>query len=270
MFSEQTHAGEVAFITGGGSGIGLGLARRYGQLGAKVFLASRNEAKLAEAADGLRAEGIEAAWAGMDVRDPAQIASAVDACEAALGPVDLLVNNAAGNFVCPAEDLSPNGWRAVVDIVLDGSFFASREVGRRMIARGAGGNIVSIVATYIWAGGPGVIHSACAKAGVATMTQTLAVEWASRGIRVNAVAPGPIITDGSAKALWDDPATKAAITAAVPLKRFGEVDEVANLVTFLTSPYAAYITGEVVVIDGGERLGKGLQGLTSVVLNRDQ
>jgi NAD(P)-dependent dehydrogenase (short-subunit alcohol dehydrogenase family) len=173
------------------------------------------------------------------------------------GRIDILVNNAAGNFVCRAEELSPNGWSAVVDIVLNGSFFCSRAVGRHMIARGGGGSIVSVLANYVWTASPGTIHSAAAKAGVLSMTRTLAVEWACHRIRVNAVAPGPIDTSGAAKQLWNSPEAVERITSRVPLRRWGTPAEVADAVAFLVSPMAAYITGDTITIDGGSRFGAG-------------
>jgi enoyl-[acyl-carrier-protein] reductase (NADH) len=173
------------------------------------------------------------------------------------GRIDVLINNAAGNFVCRAEDLSPNGWNAVIGIVLNGSFFCSRAVGRQMIERGQGGSIVSILANYVWTGSPGTIHSAAAKAGVLSMTQTLAAEWARYGIRVNAVAPGPIESPGAAKQLWNSEDAVRRITEMVPLKRWGQPSEVADAVAFLVSPLASYITGDTLTIDGGARLGRG-------------
>jgi NAD(P)-dependent dehydrogenase (short-subunit alcohol dehydrogenase family) len=174
--------------------------------------------------------------------------------------VDILVNNAAGNFICRAEDLSPNGWNAVVAIVLNGSFYCSREVGRHLIARGAGGSIVSILANYVWTGSAGTIHSAAAKAGVMSMTQTLAVEWARHNIRVNAVAPGPIESAGAAKQLWNTPNAVERISATVPLGRWGKPDEVADAIAFLVSDHAAFITGETLTVDGGAWLGRGTFG----------
>src|ERR687894_2071294 len=154
------------------------------------------------------------------------------------GRIDLLINNAAGNFVCRAEELSPNGWNAVVSSVLNGSFYCSRAVGRHMIQRGGGGSIVSILANYVWTGSPGTVHSAAAKAGVMSMTQTLAVEWARHRIRVNAVAPGPIESPGAARQLWNTPEAVQRITEMVPMRRWGTPADVANAVAFLVSEHA--------------------------------
>src|SRR5688572_18890550 len=176
------------------------------------------------------------------------------------GHIDILINNAAGNFICRAEDLSPNGWNAVIGIVLNGSFYCSREVGRHMIARGGGGAIVSILANYVWTGSAGTIHSAAAKAGVMSMTQTLAVEWARHQIRVNAVAPGPIESRGAAKQLWDTPEAVERITEMVPLRRWGRPGEVADAVAFLVSDHAGFMTGETLTLDGGAWLSRGTFG----------
>ncbi|MHB1506181.1 MAG: SDR family oxidoreductase, partial [Sulfobacillus sp.] len=173
------------------------------------------------------------------------------------GSVDMLVNSAAGNFLVDADQLSVNGWLAVVNTVLNGTFFCSRAVGRQMIASGRGGRIVSIVASYAWTGGPHTVHSASAKAGVVAMTRTLAAEWARHGVRVNAVCPGPTDTEG-ARPLWQDPQARQRLLASIPVGRFAKPEEIAQATTYLLSPYADYVNGEVLVIDGGEWLGKGL------------
>jgi NAD(P)-dependent dehydrogenase (short-subunit alcohol dehydrogenase family) len=260
MLPEKTLAGRVAVITGGGTGIGFAIAREYARLGAKLALASRSEEHLQPAAEELRAHGAEVLAVPTDVRVPEQVEHLFDTCAKKLGEVDILVNNAAGNFICPAEKLSVNGWNAVINIVLNGTFYCSRAAGLRMIAGKHGGNILNIIATYAWTGGPGTIHSACAKAGVLTMTRTLAVEWASHKIRVNAIAPGPVETEGAGSKLWAGDAVRAAMLRSVPLGRIGTPQEIAHAAAYLVSDYADFITGECLVMDGGQWLGKGMFG----------
>src|SRR5918993_3769332 len=203
MFDPQLLKDHVAVVTGGGTGIGLAIAKRLGALGARIAIASRNSQNLEEGCAALRESGVDALAVQLDVRLPEQVDEMVERTVKHFGGLDILVNNAAGNFICRAEDLSPNGWNAVVGIVLNGTFYCSRAVGRHMIQRGAGGAIVSILANYVWTGSAGTIHSAAAKAGVMSLTQTLAVEWARHNIRVNAVAPGPIESAGAARQLWN-------------------------------------------------------------------
>lgn len=260
MFATRVLHGQTAIITGGGTGIGLAIADALGRAGANLVIASRNPENLAKGEAILTAAGHSVATAIVDVRNPEQVDAMVATAVAAFGGVDILINNAAGNFIARAEDLSPNGWNAVISIVLNGSFYCSRAVGRHLIARKSGGSIVSILANYVWTGSAGTIHSAAAKAGVMSMTQTLAAEWAGHGIRVNAVAPGPIESPGAAKQLWDSPEAIQRITDMVPLKRWGKPEEIANAVAFLVSPYAGYITGDVMTIDGGAWLGRGTFG----------
>jgi NAD(P)-dependent dehydrogenase (short-subunit alcohol dehydrogenase family) len=262
MFAQDLLKGQVAVITGGGTGIGLAIAKRLGSLGARIAIASRDSVNLESGCAALREAGVDALAVQLDVRKTEQVDEMVERTVKHFGSLDILVNNAAGNFVCRAEDLSPNGWNAVIGIVLNGTFYCSRAVGRYMIARKRGGSIVSILANYVWTGSPGTIHSAAAKAGVMSMTQTLAVEWAAHGIRVNAVAPGPIESPGAAKQLWSTPEAVERITNMVPLKRWGTPEEVADAVAFLSAPQSGYITGEVLTIDGGARLGIGTFGFT--------
>ncbi|MGH9314325.1 MAG: 2,4-dienoyl-CoA reductase [Vicinamibacterales bacterium] len=257
MFRDDLLKDQVAIITGGGTGIGLAIARRFSALGARVVLASRSEEHLAAGAAAVADDGGEALTISTDVRQPAEVDRLVARAVERFGRVDILINNAAGNFICRAEDLSPNGWNAVVNIVLNGSFYCARAVGRHLIARGSGGSIVSILANYVWTGSPGTVHSAAAKAGVLSMTQTLAVEWARHRIRVNAVAPGPIESPGAARQLWSTPGAVERITQTVPLGRWGRPEEVADVVTFLVSPSAGYITGDVITIDGGSWIARG-------------
>ena len=256
MFSDGLLKDRVAVITGGGTGIGLAVAKRLGALGARIVIGSRNSANLETGSAELLHAGLDPLTVQVDVRNPEQVDELVERTMKHFGHIDILVNNAAGNFVCRAEDLSPNGWNAVVGIVLNGTFYCSRAVGRQMIQRGAGGAIVSILANYVWTGSAGTIHSAAAKAGVMSLTQTLAVEWARHKIRVNAVAPGPIESRGAAKQLWDSPDAVQRITDMVPLKRWGKPEEVADAVAFLVSEHSGYITGEVLTVDGGSWLGR--------------
>jgi NAD(P)-dependent dehydrogenase (short-subunit alcohol dehydrogenase family) len=260
MFSPTLLQDRIAIITGGGTGIGLAIARRLGELGACVAVASRSSEHLERGTADLRHAGLDPLAIQVDVRKPEQVDEMVMRTVKHFGRVDILINNAAGNFICAAEDLSPNGWNTVIGIVLNGSFYCARAVGRHMIARGGGGSIVSILANYVWTGSPGTIHSAAAKAGVRSMTQTLAVEWARYNIRVNAVAPGPIESEGAAKQLWNTPDAVQRITDMVPLRRFGQPSEVADAVAFLVSPLAEFITGETLTMDGGAWLGRGTFG----------
>jgi hypothetical protein len=254
MLPDGTFDGKVAVVTGGGSGLGRAIALELARLGAAVVVAGRREDALAETVRLIEKRGGRAAGRPTDVRQPDEVDALVVAAVERYGRLDVLVNNAAGNFVVRAEDLSPNGWRAVVGIVLDGSFLCARAAGRRMIEQGEGGAILGILASYAWTGGPGTIHSAAAKAGVLAMTKTLAVEWGSHGIRVNCITPGPTDTEGAGQALWPTQEARDAITARVPLRRFGTPEEMAWWAAALCSPYASYITGENLVIDGGHWL----------------
>ncbi len=260
MLPDKTLDGRVAIITGGGTGIGLAIAQEYARLGARLVLASRSLEHLEPAAQQLRDQGAEVLVVPTDVRIPDQVDHLMEESLRQFGGLDILVNNAAGNFICPAEKLSPNGWNAVINIVLNGTFYCSRAAGLRMIESRRGGNILNIVAAYAWTGGPGTIHSACAKAGVVTMTRTLAVEWARFKIRVNAIAPGPVETEGAGSKLWATTEVREAMLRGVPRGRIGEPREIARAAAYLVSDFADYITGEVLVMDGGQWLGKGMFG----------
>jgi len=258
MLPGGTLQDRVAIITGGSSGLGLAMARHFGQLGAAVALAARNGERLDAAVRELESQGIAALGVPTDVRDPAQVDRLLAAALERFQRVDILVNNAAGNFVCPAHELSVGGWNAVVNIVLNGTFYCTRAVGRHWIEQGRPGSILNIVATYAWMGGPGTVHSAAAKAGVLAMTRTLAVEWAPYRIRVNALAPGPIDKTGGAAQLWPTQEAAERLRSHIPLGRFGEPEEVAHAAAYLVSDYASFITGECLVIDGGGWLGRNL------------
>jgi NAD(P)-dependent dehydrogenase (short-subunit alcohol dehydrogenase family) len=257
MLPADTLKNQVAIITGGGTGLGRAMALEFSRLGARLVLASRSMEHLEPTVAELKQQGGEAIAVSTDVRDPAQVDRMVEAAKEQFGGVDILINNAAGNFIVKPEDLSPNGWRAVVDIVLNGTFYCSRAAGREMIAQQRGGKIVSILATYAWHGGPGTVHSAAAKAGVLAMTRTLAVEWAPHKIRVNAIAPGPVMTEGAGSKLWASPEVQERMTRNIPAGRMGQPEEIAQAAAYLVSPFADYINGEAVTIDGGEWLGRG-------------
>ena len=263
MFTSSLLKGKVAIVTGGGTGLGLAIAKRMGELGADLAVGSRHSEHLEQGTADLRHAGLDPLAVQVDVRKPEQVDEMVHRVLKHFGRIDILINNAAGNFICRAEELSPNGWNAVVGIVLNGSFYCSRAVGRHMIARGGGGSIISILANYVWTGSAGTVHSAAAKAGVMSMTQTLAVEWASHNIRVNAVAPGPIETPGAAQQLWNTPEAVRRITEGIPLKRWGKPEDVADAVTFLASDHAGFITGEILTVDGGSWLGRGPYGFVT-------
>jgi NAD(P)-dependent dehydrogenase (short-subunit alcohol dehydrogenase family) len=245
-----TFAGQVVLVTGGGTGLGKAIACEFARLGAAVAIASRDPAHLEAGRAAIEEAGGRALAVVCDVRDPEAVARAFDATQEALGLPGVLVNNAAGNFPVPAEDLSPNGWRAVTQIVLDGTFFCSREFARRHIAAGTPGAIINVGASYAWTGGPGFAHSAAAKAGVKSLTETLAVEWAPYGIRVTCLVPGLFPHEDEAPHIRAVPGRGGGEDATVPAMRVGRPRELGWAATFLASPYAAYISGATLVVDG--------------------
>jgi NAD(P)-dependent dehydrogenase (short-subunit alcohol dehydrogenase family) len=257
MFQSDLLRDQVVLITGGGTGLGKAMAHRCAELGAAVSICGRRaEVAAAAAAEIAAATGGQVIGGGCDVRKFEEVEAWVAAAVARFGRVTALVNNAAGNFLARTETLSPNGFRTVVDIVLMGSFHATLAAGRQMIAQGEGGTVLSIVTTYAWTGSSFVVPSACAKAGVLAMTRSLAVEWGSHRIRCNAIAPGPIPTEGAFSRLMP-PGLQELGLARVPLGRFGEQRELADLAVFLLAPGSGYVNGDVVTIDGGEWLSGG-------------
>ncbi|MBP2239944.1 NAD(P)-dependent dehydrogenase (short-subunit alcohol dehydrogenase family) [Cytobacillus eiseniae] len=249
--------GKVVIITGGSSGMGKYMAKRFAKANASVVITGRDADRLEEAKNEIETYPGQVLTIQMDVREIEHVKHMVDETIKQFGRIDHLVNNAAGNFICPAEKLSANGWNSVINIVLNGTFYCSSEVGKYWIEHGIKGSMINMVATYAWDAGPGVIHSAAAKAGVLSMTRTLAVEWGRKyGIRVNAIAPGPIERTGGADKLWEsEEAAKRTITS-VPLGRLGKPEEIAELAFFLFSDHATYMNGECITMDGGQWLNQ--------------
>ena len=256
MFQKELLKGRAIFLTGGGTGLGRSMALRFAELGAQMFLVGRREEPLKETCDEILKKGGKAAYASCDVREYAAVERTAAAAEAQLGNIDTVVNNAAGNFMARTEKLTPNGFNAVVGIVLNGSFHCTQAFGKRWIARKQKANVLNISTTYAAAncGSGYVVPSACAKAGVLAMTTSLAVEWAKYGIRVNAIAPGPLPTEGAWSRLMPSKDFEEQAVRKHPMKRFGRHEELTNLAAFLLSDMAEYINGECVVIDGGQWL----------------
>jgi NAD(P)-dependent dehydrogenase (short-subunit alcohol dehydrogenase family) len=245
-----TYQGSVVVVTGGGTGLGKAIATEFGRLGASVGILSRDEAHRAAGVAAVEDAGGAAFATACDIRDAEAISAAFDATEQALGPIDVLVNNAAGNFPVPAEDMSPNAWRTVVDIVLNGTFLCCRELARRLIGADRDGAIVNVGASYAWTGGPGFAHSAAAKAGVKNLTETLAVEWGPYGIRVNGLVPGLMPHEDEVAAIAAVPGKYEGQDSRVPAGRVGFPRELAWAATYLCSPYATYVSGHSLVVDG--------------------
>jgi NAD(P)-dependent dehydrogenase (short-subunit alcohol dehydrogenase family) len=258
MFTTNTLENKSILITGGGSGLGLAMAKRFVELGARVAICGRTEEKLKNAAREISPESSKVLTHVVDIRDYDKVGEMFKRIISEFGSLDGLVNNAAGNFLSASEDLSPNAFKAVVDIVLTGSFNCTQQFGKYLIENKRQGNVLSIVTTYTESGSAFVLPSACAKAAVYAMTTSLATEWGMYGIRLNAIAPGLFPTEGAWSRLM--PGESSLIEKykqKVPLGRFGNHEELANLAVFLLSDLSSYITGECVTIDGGERLQSG-------------
>lgn len=258
IFAEHLLQNKVALITGGGTGIGRSIALHMAACGARIVLAGRHETPLRNVAAQVDTEGAHAVPIQADIRQPEQVDRMVHTALATFNHIDILVNNAAGSFLASARTITPKGWQTVVDTTLNGTFYCSQAVGQHMIGHG-GGKIINITATLHYKGSPGLIAPTAAKAGVEALTKTLALEWAKFNILVNAIAPGPISTEGADRNVWSNAAFRDLIKRGVPLGRFGTPEDIANMAIYLASPAGDYITGATMVVDGGEWLKKGVE-----------
>ena len=254
MFTTDTLAGRTALITGGGSGIGLEIATAYARLGAAVMMVGRNEERVQSAAKALAAEGGKVSAMKCDVRNYDEVERVVKETVGHFGSLDVLVNNAAGNFVCPTAELSPNGWRTVIDIDLNGTFHGCRAAYPHLKAAKSGGSIISIITMLGVSGWPGAAHAAAAKGGILSLSRTLAVEWGGDGIRVNTISPGPIGDTEGVQRMYIEKGKGDLEAKKTALGRFGQKVDIANAAVFLASDLAAYVTGENLIVDGGRWL----------------
>ena len=264
-----TFADQVVVVTGGGTGLGKAIATEFGRLGARVAIASRKPDHLEAGLSALSDIGADVMAVACDIRDPDQIAKCFDEIEAQWQLPAVLVNNAAANFPVPAEDMSPNAWRTVIDITLNGTFLMSREFARRHLAVGAPGSIINVGATYAWTGGPGFAHSAAAKAGIKNMTETLAVEWGPYGIQINGLVPGLFPHEDMTADILSNLDRTSEKDVCQPALRVGRLRELGWAATFLASPYARFISGHTLVVDGANWQRRHMT-MPPVVTIRDQ
>lgn len=262
VFRSGLLEGRVALITGGGTGIGFGIATEMVNSGAAVAIASRSPDHLQPAVERLQEQGGRVCAIEVNVRDRDSVQRMVDAACAHFGGIDILVNNAAGNFYAPSESLTPNGWRAVLDTDLSGTFFGCQAAYPVLRSRG-GGRIISISMTLHYRGWPLMAHATAAKAGVDALTRTLAVEWAPDNVTVNAIAPGPILTEGVRKAFTPPKGHEETsvsiderLRQQIPLRRLGTPEDIGHMAVYLSSAAGAWITGAIFVVDGGSWLSK--------------
>ena len=258
-FAPDLLANHHIVVTGGGTGLGRAMALRFADLGAAVTINGRRPDPLAETVSDIEDAGGTAEGIQCNVRDHEAVEAFVDEAEDRQGPVTRLVNNAAANFLAPTEDISPNGFDAIVKTNLYGSFYCTQACGRRWLERDTEGVVLSIATTYAETGSAYVVPSAMSKAGIVAMTRSLAAEWGSEDIRLNAIAPGPFPTEGAWDRLMPDSDMEEKMRQRIPVRRFGEPEELATLAAFLLSDLASFMNGEVVTFDGGETLAAGGQ-----------
>jgi len=254
MFEADTLKGRVALITGGASGIGLEIAATYARLGACVVLASRNQERLDAAVATFPVKGAAVATFRTDVRNYDEVKNAIASTVDRYGSLDILVNNAAGNFHCPTAALTPNGWRTVIDIDLNGSFYGCHAAYEHLKASRFGGCIISIITMLGVSGWPGAAHAAAAKAGILSLSRTLAVEWGPDNIRVNTISPGPIGDTEGVRRLYQETGREELERKKTALGRFGRKADIANAAVYLASDLGSYVTGENMIVDGGRWL----------------
>jgi NAD(P)-dependent dehydrogenase (short-subunit alcohol dehydrogenase family) len=257
MFASNLFAGKKILVTGGGTGLGRAMAERFLGLGAEIAICGRRKSVCdGTAAELMKAHGGRVASYGVDIRDAAAVDAMVDEIFRD-GPLTGLVNNAAGNFISRTEDLSPRGFDAIANIVMHGTFYVTQAVGKRWIKGPHKGSVVSIAVTWVRNGGPFVVPSAMSKAAIQAMTMSLAQEWGRYGIRLNAIAPGEIPTEGMSKRLMPGMEPGAATATRNPMGRVGRIEELQNLAAFLMSDGCDYLTGETIVMDGAEAMATG-------------
>jgi NAD(P)-dependent dehydrogenase (short-subunit alcohol dehydrogenase family) len=257
-------------VTGGGTGLGRAMALRFADLGAAVTINGRRPEPLAETVDDIESRGGVAEGIPCNVREPEAVRAFFEEAEARQGPVTRLVNNAAANFLAPTEDISPNGFDAIVRTNLYGTFYCTQACGRRWLERDTEGVVLSIATTYAETGSAYVVPSAMSKAGIVAMTRSLAAEWGSAGVRLNAIAPGPFPTEGAWERLMPSDEMEKQMRERIPVRRFGDPEELADLAGVLLSDLAGYMNGEVVTVDGGEALAAGGQFNAFTRMPREQ
>jgi NAD(P)-dependent dehydrogenase (short-subunit alcohol dehydrogenase family) len=258
MFKQGLLHGKRILVTGGGTGLGEVMTEAYAQLGATVYICGRRGAVVEETAKRISdATGAKITGIACDIRAPEAVDALIEQIWSDGGPLTGLVNNAAGNFISRTEDLSPRGFNAISDIVFRGTFYVTLACGKRWIAGGAPASVVSILATWIWNGGPFTVPSAMSKAGINIMTKSLATEWGPKGIRLNAIAPGPFPTKGAWERLSPQSAAGVENSHRIPMGRVGQMNELANLAVFLMADGCDYLTGQTIAIDGAMHLASG-------------